>query len=117
MGEVLMNSDPQLELHIRKMAEEHQAQLPSPGLIWWRAKVEQKFAEKERVERPLMIMRTVAVIVCVGIMAGALLMNWRQIASVLNQGQATVLFAFVIVAGAILLPAGLLLLRESTKRS
>jgi hypothetical protein len=112
-----MNNDPQLDLLIRKMAQEHQAHLPSPGLVWWRAQIQKKFAEKERVERPLMIMRTVAVIVCVGIMTGALLMNWRQIASVLDQGQTMALFTFAIAAGAVLLLAGLLLLRESMKKS
>jgi hypothetical protein len=44
-------------------------------------------------------------------------MNWRQIASVLDQGQTTALFTFAIAAGAVLLLAGLLLLRESMKKS
>ena len=56
-----MNNDHELDRLIKKMAASHEAELPSPGLIWWRAQIRKKQAEKERIERPVMIMRMVAV--------------------------------------------------------
>jgi hypothetical protein len=56
-----MNNDHELDLLIKQMAAGHEAELPSPGLIWWRAQILRKQAEKERIERPVMIMRMVAV--------------------------------------------------------
>ena len=55
-----MNNDFELDSLIKKMAAEHRPELPSPGLIWWRAQVLRKQAEKERIERPAAIMRLVA---------------------------------------------------------
>ncbi|MBZ5505420.1 MAG: hypothetical protein LAO78_08030 [Acidobacteriia bacterium] len=46
------------------MADGDQPELPSPGLIWWRAQILKKQHEKERIERPLIIMRMLAAVVC-----------------------------------------------------
>ena len=54
-----------LDLLIKNMAAGHQAELPAPGLVWWRAQILRKQAEKERVERPLAIMRMITVGMCV----------------------------------------------------
>src|SRR5689334_15949435 len=54
-----------LDQLIKQMADGHQAELPAPSLVWWRAQVLKKQEEKERVERPLAIMRMVAVGICV----------------------------------------------------
>ena len=43
-----------------KMAAGHQAELPSPDVIWWRAQILKKQAEKQRIERPVAIMRIAA---------------------------------------------------------
>lgn len=55
-----MNNE--LDLLIKQMAAAHQAELPRPGLIWWRAQILRKQAEKERIERPVAIMRMIAAV-------------------------------------------------------
>ena len=50
-----MNDEFELDSLLRRMADSHQAELPSPGLIWWRAQILRKQTEKERIERPLLI--------------------------------------------------------------
>jgi hypothetical protein len=54
-----MNNEFELDSLIKKMADDHQPALPSPGLIWWRAEILQKQEEKARAERPFTIMRMV----------------------------------------------------------
>jgi len=65
-----MNKDFELDSLIKTMAAEHRPELPSPGLIWWRAQVLKKQAEQERIERPLTIMRRLAMGLCVVLLAG-----------------------------------------------
>ena len=59
-----MSEDPRLDSLLKQMAEDHQPELPSPGLIWWRAQILRKQQEKDRIERPMIIMRWVAAAVC-----------------------------------------------------
>ena len=59
-----MNNQYELDALLKQMAEDHRPQLPSPGLIWWRAQILRKQREKERIERPLMVMRWLAVVMC-----------------------------------------------------
>jgi hypothetical protein len=65
-----MNNEFELDSLIKKMASEHQPELPSPGLIWWRAQILRKQAEKERAERPFTIMRLVATVVSLAVIVG-----------------------------------------------
>ena len=65
-----MNNDFEFDSLIKKMAADHQPELPTPGVIWWRAQILKKQAEKERIERPLTIMRLLAVVACLAIVAG-----------------------------------------------
>jgi hypothetical protein len=65
-----MYNQPDLDLLIKKMAGGHQPELPSPGLIWWRAQILTKQAQKERIERPVMIMRLVAGAMCLLVVVG-----------------------------------------------
>jgi hypothetical protein len=65
-----MSNDRELDFLIKGMAAEHRPELPSPGLIWWRAQILKKQAEKERIERPVTIMRRVALGFCVMLLAG-----------------------------------------------
>jgi len=104
-----MHNDSQLDFLIKNMAEQHQPELPSPGLIWWRAQIQRKFAERERVERPIAIMRIVALAVCVALGAGILLPNWRQITPAINGAETGSLLAFG-VAGAVAAVLGFSLL-------
>src|SRR4029077_7106183 len=64
-----MNNEFELDSLIKKMADGHQPELPSPGLIWWRAQILKKQQEKARIERPLMVMRMLAAVVCLTIFA------------------------------------------------
>lgn len=65
-----MNNDFELDSLIKKMAADHQPELPSPGVIWWRAQILKKQAEKERVERPFTIMRALAAVLCLAVVVG-----------------------------------------------
>ena len=62
-----MSNDHELDSLIKGLAAEHRPELPSPGLIWWRAQILKKQQEKARIERPLVVMRMVAALVCLAI--------------------------------------------------
>ena len=55
-----MNNDVEFDSLVKKMAAGHQPELPSPDVIWWRAQILKKQAEKQRIERPVTIMRIAA---------------------------------------------------------
>src|SRR5262249_6319406 len=74
-----MNDELQLDSLIKKMAADHSVELPSPGLIWWRAQIMKKQEEKQRIERPMMIMRLVAAVVCVAIFGIAIATSGQQL--------------------------------------
>ena len=74
-----MNNEFELDSLLKQMADSHRPELPSPGLIWWRAQVLRKQKEKERIERPLTIMRGVAAAACVAAFLVFLVSNWSQL--------------------------------------
>ena len=80
-----MNNDFELDSLIKKMAADHQPELPSPGVIWWRAQILKKQAEKERIERPFTIMRALALVLCVAIVAGLWLSQADGISAFLSR--------------------------------
>lgn len=113
-----MNKDQQLNSLIQKMAQQHQAELPSPGVIWWRAQIQKKLAEKERIERPLVIMRMLATVACLALVAavvGSSWVNWKQILF----AQDTILMGLILSASATVLIflASLFLTVHSKSRS
>jgi hypothetical protein len=57
-----MKNDNTLDQLLKEMAADHRPQLPSPGFLWWRAKLHRKQKEKERIERPLIVMQQVAAV-------------------------------------------------------
>jgi hypothetical protein len=63
-----MNNEPQLDSLLKRMAEDHRPELPSSGLIWWRAQILRKQQEQARIERPVMIMRRLATAVCLAML-------------------------------------------------
>jgi hypothetical protein len=65
-----MNNDLEFDALIKKMAAEHRAELPSPDVIWWRAQILKKQAEKRRIERPVTIMRIAAAAFFLVVLAG-----------------------------------------------
>src|SRR5215467_687901 len=68
-----MNNDLEFDSLIKKMAAGHQPELPSPDVIWWRAQILKKQAEKQRIERPVAVMRTVAAAFFLLVMVGLLI--------------------------------------------
>jgi hypothetical protein len=116
MSNNLQNDDSRLDFLIKNMAQDHQPQLPSPGVIWWRAQIQKKLAEKERVERPMMIMRLVVLALSAALVAGILVVNWREIGTMAG-GQSGPFFVLGIFAAAALVLAGSLLFRESMGKS
>lgn len=107
-----MNNDAQLDSLIKQMAQDHQPELPSPGVVWWRAQIQKKLAEKERIERPMAIMRLVAALACGVVVIGILAANWRQVFS-MSEGRAPLL-TLLAIAGAAVLAVGLAALRPSS---
>ena len=59
-----MNDEFELDSLLKQMAEADHTDLPCPGLIWWRAQILKKLQEKERIERPLTLMRWLAIAIC-----------------------------------------------------
>jgi len=114
MNNDLQNNDSQLDFLLKNMASGHQPELPSPSLVWWRAQIQKKLAEKQRVERPLVVMRMLAMVVCVAASGAVLAANWTRIAS--SAGQAGTLLLLGIFTAA-MIATGSLLLGESTGKS
>jgi hypothetical protein len=73
MNNDLQNNDLEFESLIKKMAADHRPELPSPGVIWWRAQLLKKHAEKQRIERPVAIMRRAAAAFFLLVLVGLLI--------------------------------------------
>src|SRR5262249_46692006 len=101
-----MNDELQLDSLIKKMASDHTAELPSPGLIWWRAQILRKQEEKRRIERPMMIMRFVAMGVCALIFLVSIFAKGGQLQGLISQENWSFI-AVGVVAGAIIVTASL----------
>ena len=111
-----MNNQFELDALLKQMAEDHRPKLPSSGLIWWRAQILKKRKEKERIERPLIIMRGVAAATCVAALLVLLISNWGQLQGA--TGSATRLLApLLIVAVAASLVSTFLMLRLAKSSS
>ncbi len=57
-------NDHQLDAILKGMAEQGEPRLPSAGQIWFRALILRKMRRRERIERPLVVMRATAVAIC-----------------------------------------------------
>ncbi len=80
-----MKNEINLDTLLKEMVANHQPQLPSASLIWWRAQIARKLREKERIERPLGVMRVTAAIACAVILTMFSAHSWGQLrASVLD---------------------------------
>jgi hypothetical protein len=73
MNNDLQNDDLEFDSLIKKMAAGHQAELPSPDVIWWRAQIVKKQAAKQRIERPVAVMRAAAAAFFLLALAGLLI--------------------------------------------
>lgn len=96
-----MNNDFEFDSLVKKMAADHQPELPSPGVIWWRAQILKKQAEKERIERPLTIMRAIAAVLCLVVVVGLWISQADGISVILNRASGFS-FASVLIAGALI---------------
>jgi hypothetical protein len=81
-----MSHEHNLDSVLKQMAEDHHPELPSPGLIWWRAQILRKQREKERIEQPLIIMRGVAGVVCSVAFVVLLVGNWSLFRTATTDG-------------------------------
>jgi hypothetical protein len=95
-----MNNDLEFDFLIKKMADDHQPELPSPGVIWWRAQILKKQAEKERIERPFTIMRLLAAVLCLVVVVGLWISQGDAISVILKRAGGFP-FAF-LVAGVVI---------------
>src|SRR5262249_32594150 len=109
-----MNDELQLDFLIKKMASDHAAELPSPGLIWWRAQILRKQEEKRRIERPMMIMRFVAMAVCALIFIFSIVAKSGQVQGIISQ-EYRWFIAVGVVAGVIVVTASFALLLLPSK--
>jgi hypothetical protein len=95
-----MNNDFEFDSLIKKMAADHQPELPGPDVIWWRAQILKKHSEKERIERPFTIMRVLAAILCLAVVVGLWISQGEAISGILNRAGGFPL-AFLVVGVAI----------------
>ena len=90
----ITNRDRQLDSLIKRMAANHPAPSASAGLIWWRAQILKKLERKQRIERPMVIMRMLATTVAVGVLIAALMAN-SQMRESITQTEILLLVAAV----------------------
>jgi hypothetical protein len=103
-----MNNDFEFDSLIKKMAAGHQTEhqvesqpeLPSPGVIWWRAQILKKQAEAERIERPAKIMRAFAVVIGLVVLAGLWGSEAIGIRSIFSRGDVFPFAPFLILGAA-----------------
>ena len=66
-----MVNDNQLDSLLKKMgadaAKAGAPQLPGAAQIWFRAEIQRKLRRRERIERPLVVMRGIAVAICLAV--------------------------------------------------
>ena len=96
-----MNNDFEFDSLIKKMAADHKPELPSPGVIWWRAQILKKQAEKERIERPLIIMRALAALLCLAVVVGLWMSQADGISRILSRAGGFP-FASILVLGVVI---------------
>jgi hypothetical protein len=109
------NNEPDLDLLIKKMAAGHQPELPNPGLIWWRAQILKKQAQKERIERPVTIMRLIAGAMCLVVVVGLWVSQGRALWDSFGNSGLLTLLPFLL-GGAALTAAFLALMWRFTAR-
>jgi hypothetical protein len=93
-----MNNDFEFDSLIKKMAADHQPELPSPGVIWWRAQILKKQAEKERIERPFTIMRALAAVLCVVVALGLWISHADVLSGILNRAGGFPFLSYLVAA-------------------
>jgi len=88
-----MSNEFEFDSLIKKMADEHQPQLPTAAQIWWRAQIRKKQEARARVERPMQMMRTVAIVICGAVITALLASQGRSLSGLLESRGLMALFA------------------------
>ena len=108
-------NDSDLDAILKQMATEHRPQIHSPGMIWFRAQIVRKAWQKERIERPLVVMRGLA-----GLADGVILLllvasNWRPMQDPLSH-RSWFLLPLLLLTLTASLVSGAILLWSPAKR-
>jgi hypothetical protein len=109
-----MRNDFDLDAILKQMATEHRPQLPSPGLIWFRAQIVRKTRQKERIERPLVVMRGLAGLTGAVILLVFVAGNWGQMLDAMDHRRFLVPLLLLTVTAS--LASGAILLWSPGKR-
>jgi hypothetical protein len=110
-----MRNDSDLDAILRQMAAEHRPQLPSPGLIWFRAQLLRKAQQKERIERPLVVMRLLVLIAGAVLLPALVAANWGQMRYAMNH-QSSFLLPLLLLTLTASLASGAILFWSPGKR-
>jgi hypothetical protein len=102
-------NDSDLDAILKQMAREHRPQLPSPGLIWFRAQIVRKARRKERIERPLVVMRGLAGLTGAVILLVFVAGNWCQMQDAMDHRSWFLLPLLLLTVTASLASAAILL--------
>jgi hypothetical protein len=108
-----MNSDQELDRLLKQAAAEHQPALPSPDLIWWRAHILRKQEQKQRIEKPIVVMRWLAIMACAVAFVVLVIANAQQIQAFANRDGWFVTLG--ILAFVVCLTSAMVLLRSPAK--
>jgi hypothetical protein len=81
-----MKNNIDLDAILQQMAAEHRLQLPDRGVIWFRAQILRKTRQKERIERPMEIMRLLVALTGALILLVFLADNWTPMLDALRHG-------------------------------
>ena len=111
-----MRNDSDLDAIIKQMATEHQPQLPSPGLIWFRAQIVRRARRKERIERPLVVMRGLAGLTGAAILLVFVASNWTQMQDAMDHRSWFLLPLILLTLTASLASAAVLLWSPARRR-
>ena len=110
-----MKNDSSLGQLLKGMAAGHRPQLPSSGLIWWRAQIYRKQKEKERIERPLIVMRHVAAITSGAVLATLVASNLARMKTVIYNNNWFLMPLLILTATAAVVSAALPLWSRAKK--
>ena len=110
-----MGNDSDLDAILKQMATEHRPQLPSAGLIWFRAQIVRKARQKERIERPLVVMRLLVLIVGAVLLPALVAANWGRVRDAMNH-QSSFLLPLLLLTLTASLASGAILLWSLAKR-
>jgi len=110
-----MKNDSRLDALLNQMAAEHRPQLPAPGLLWFRAQLLRKAQLKERIERPVVVMRGLAGLTCAVILLLVVASGWEKMQDAIRP-QAWFLLPLVLLTLGVSLASGAILLWSPAKR-